>query len=199
MTKRRPIVPVSVAQAAALLVVGMLIGLALDSQAQPAAAQNVQRFSLLAATMQPVESSIEYDTEDGFLRTVLGTAGYGGQVDLPDGAQVVGLRGFGLDTDPNSQFCCGLMRFTLYNDPVGELITDLVCSGESFQGGEVVLDAPVHSGMTSVDNEQYSYAILLVLPEPGDPPLQDLAVLRFVVESTYQVQLPLVPRGQGAP
>jgi hypothetical protein len=164
-----------------------------------AMADGVRHFSLLAATMQPVDSSIGYDTSDGYLRTVQEstrneTTAYCGQVDLPDGATIVGVRAFGLDSDPFFEFTFQLVRYNLDDDPVGSAVTDQVSSGAFFQGGKIELDAPVHPEAATVDNEQYSYGIFLVLPEPYNPPFQDLAVLRFVVDTSYSTHLPLVQR-----
>jgi hypothetical protein len=200
MTQRKRVSARSLVQAAVLLVVGASLGAVLVSQVRPVAAGSVQHFSLLAATMQTLDSTIGHDSEDGLLRTVQESTShtvtaYRGQVDLPDGARVVGVRAFGLDTDPFFEFCYDLCRYNLDSEPVYEAVTDWVCSGESFQDGDIVLNAPVHSGVAVVDSEHYSYAIFLVLPTPYNPPYQDLAVLRFVVDSTYQVGLPLVPLG----
>ena len=125
MAQRKPINLMSLAQAAVLLVVGTSLGMVLISQARPVVAGGVQHFSLLAATMQTMDSTISYDSEDGLLRTVQESTShevtaYRGQVDQPDGARVVGVRGFGLDTDPFFEFCYSLDRYNLYNEPVYE-------------------------------------------------------------------------------
>jgi hypothetical protein len=181
-------------------IVGVLVlALAFVVAARLAMADGVRHFSLLARTMQPVDSSIGYDTSDGYLRTVQGstrneTTAYVGQVDLPDGATIVGVRAFGLDSDPFFEFTFRLMRYNLDDDPVGSAVTGQVPSGAYFQDGKIELDAPVDPDAATVDNDEYSYGIVLLLPAPYSPPSQDLAVLRFVVDTSYNTRLPLVQR-----
>jgi hypothetical protein len=168
--------------------------------ARLAMADSVQHFSLMARTMQPADSSIRYDTnDDGYLRTVqessmIEETVYIGQVDLPDGATVVDVRAFGLDDDPFGEFCFGLVHCNLYDDPVCSAVTQVVCSGESVQTGKTELQAPVHTNMALVDNENYSYNIFVRLPTPYNPPYQDLGILRFRVDTSYNAQLPIVKR-----
>lgn len=183
--------------AAMLLAGAVLLGFVPGVGARVTMADSVRHFSLLARTMPPIDSSIGYNSSDAYLRTVQESTmrdntAYAGQVDLPDGATVVGVRAFGLDSDPFFEYCFGLSRYSLDDDPAWTLISDWVCSGESFQGGKIELDAPVHAALAMVDNEQYSYSIFLVLPTPYNPPYQDLGVLRFVVDTSYGTQLPLV-------
>jgi hypothetical protein len=167
--------------------------------ARLAMADSVRHFSLLARTMQPIDSSIGYDSSDGYLRTVQEsteneTTAYCGQVDLPDWARIVGVRAFGLDSDPFFEFSFELARYNLDDDPLSSAVTDHVSSGAYFQDGKIELDAPVHPDMAIVDNVSYSYGIFLVLPAAYSPPSQDLGVLRFVVDTSYSTHLPLVQR-----
>lgn len=182
------------------IVAGVLaLGLMLVLIARLAMADSVQHFSLMARTMQPVDSSIRYDSYDGYLRTVQESSMnevtvYVGQVDLPDGANVVGVRAFGLDSDPFFGFCFGLVRYNLAENPVYSQVTDIVCSGEYPQPGKIELEAPVRAGAAVVDNVNYGYNIVVRLPTPYAPPNQDLAVLRFLVDTGYSAHLPLVQR-----
>lgn len=170
--------------------------------ARLAMADSVRHFSLMARTMQPADSSIRYNTyDDGYLRTVQESSMneatvYAGQVDLPDGATVVGVRAFGLDNDPFGEFCFGLVHCNLYDDPVCSAVTQEVCSGESRQPGKTELQAPVHTNMATVDNVNYSYNIFVRLPTPYNPPYQDLGILRFRVDTSYSAQLPIVQRNR---
>lgn len=180
---------------AGVLALVLMLGLI----ARFAMADSVRHFSLMARTMQPVDSSIRYDSYDGYLRTVQESSMnevtvYVGQVDLPDGASVVGVRAFGLDSDPFFEFCFGLVRYNLDEDPVNSPVTDMVCSGEYLQPGKIELEAPVHPGAAVVDNVNYGYNIFVRLPTPYNLPFQDLAVLRFLVDTSYSAHLPIVQR-----
>lgn len=195
MKRRKTVNLVLVIQLSALLVAGVLFRIVSSGQALPALANSSHHSSLLASTMQPMDSSIGYyDSQDGFLRSHHSDASYRGEVNLPDGATIINARGFGLDTDPISEFCFKLERYSLYSNPVYEPVTEWVCSGEYSQDGKIVVNAPIYSDEALVDNEQYSYAIVLALPGPYNPPYQDLGVLRFVIDTTYNVQLPIVQR-----
>ena len=199
MNMRKTVILILVVQATILAIVVVLLGFMPGIAAQSAMADSVQHFSLLASTMQPLDSSIRYNNTGAFLKTTQGSTintstVYVGQLDLPDGARIVSVRGFGLDTDPIFEFSFQLYRYNLYGNPVGSPVTDLASSGTSFQGGKIVMSAPVDSDMAVIDNDQYSYGILLTLPVPYSPPYQDLGVLRFVVDTGYSVQLPLVQK-----
>ena len=177
---------------ALVLVSGVVAGLA--------TADSERHFSLMARTMQPADSSIRYDSyDDGYLRTVQESSlnaetVYAGQVDLPDGAAVVGVRAYGLDSDPVGEFCFGLVRCDLYDDPVCSAVTQVVCSGEFAQPGKIELQAPLQANVAGVDNVNYSYNIFVRLPTPYNPPYQDLGILRFRVDTSYSAHVPMVQR-----
>ena len=197
MFTRNIVILILVVQATILAMAVVLLGFVPGTGAHLAMADSAQHFSLLASTMRPLDSSIGYNSTGGLLRTIqastINTSTiYVGQLDLPDGARIVSVRGFGLDTDPFFEFSFRLYRYNLYGSPVGSPVTDPASSGAYFQGGKVVVSAPVYSDMAVIDNDQYSYGILLTLPVPYSPPYQDLGVLRFVVDTNYSVQLPLV-------
>jgi hypothetical protein len=199
MNVRKMITLALVVQVTTLAAAVALLGVVPGVRARLAMADSVRHFSLLAQTMQPVDSSIGYDNTDAFLKTVqesmINTSTvYIGQLDLPDGARIVSVRGFGLDTDPFFEFSFRLYRYNLYSDPVWSSVTDLASSGVSFQGGKVEVNAQVYADMAVIDNDQYSYGISLVLPTAYNPPNQDLGVLRFVVDTSYTAFLPSVRR-----
>lgn len=197
MFTRNIVILILVVQATILAMAVVLLGFVPGIGAQLAMADSVQHFSLLASTMQPLDSSIRYNNTGAFLKTIqestlYTSTVYVGQLDLPAGARIVSVRGFGLDTDPFFEFSFRLYRYNLYSSPVGSPVTGLASSGTYFQGGKIVVSAPVYSDMAVIDNDQYSYGILLTLPVPYAPPYQDLGMLRFVVDTNYSVQLPLV-------
>jgi len=197
MNTRRMAILILVVQATILAMVVVLLGFVPGIGAQLAMADSVQHFSLLASTMQPLDSSIGYNNTGGYLKTIQASTintstVYVGQLDLPNGARIVSVRGLGLDSDPIFEFAFRLYRYNLYGNPVSSPVTGLASSGTNFQGGKIEVSAPVYSDMAVIDNDQYSYGILLTLPVPYSPPYQDLGVLRFVVDTSYSVQLPLV-------
>lgn len=199
MNTRRIVGLVLVAQITLLIAIVGLLGFGPGVRARLALADSVQRYSLLAETMQPIDSTIGYDNTSAFLKTTQASTAnsataYIGQLHLSDGARIVSVRAFGEDTDPLGEFSFQLYRYSLSSTPVWSAVTSLASSGEPFQGGDIELSAQVYRGNAVVDNEQFSYGIYLVLPEAYNPPYQDLGVLRFVVETSYSVQLPVVPR-----
>lgn len=88
----------------------------------------IQYYSLLAETMQPIDSSIGYDNTEAFLTTTgessTGVTCYIGQLDLPHGARIVAVRGYGPDTDSKREFYFRLYRYSLYHEPVWEGVTN---------------------------------------------------------------------------
>lgn len=197
MNMRKIVILILVVQATIFAMAVALLEFVPGIGAQLAMADSVQHFSLLASTMQPLDSSIRYNNTGAFLKTIqestiYTSTVYVGQLDLPNGARIVSVRGFGLDTDPFFEFSFRLYRYNLYGNPVGSPVTGLAASGTYFQSGKIEVSAPVYSNMAVIDNDQYSYGILLTLPVPYNSPYQDLGVLRFVVDTSYSVQLPLV-------
>jgi len=189
-----------VVQVTILIAAAVLLGVVPGVSARLVMADSVRHFSLLAETMQPIDSSIGYDNTDAFLKTIQdstisSSASYIGQLDLPDGARIVSVRCFGLDTDPTDEFYFRLFRYNLYSDPVWSPVTDFAFSGVPFNGGKVEVDAWVDPDMAVIDNEQFSYGIFLVLPRAT---AGELGVLRFVVNTSYTVQLPIVQRNSSS-
>lgn len=185
-----------IVQAIIILLTAATVGLMPGIGSNPAMANG--KFSLLAATMTPLDSKMESKVEDGFLRTTRAsteppyTAAYIGQLDLPHGARITSVRCQGVDTDPMSEFTIQLNRYNLYSTPAGSPVTSLAGSGN--QPNKVEVSAVVNPALAVIDNDQYSYGLLLQLPTAYSAPNQDLRVLRCVVDTTYTLQLPLLQR-----
>jgi hypothetical protein len=196
MNARKLIGVVLVTQIVTLVAAAALLGFIPGVGARAAMADSVQHFSLLAETMQPLDSSIGYDNTMAFLRTTQDStisppASYIGQLNLPNGARIVGVRCFGLDTDPNGEFYFRLYRYNLWDDPVWSAVTDFAYSGVLFSSGKVMIEAAIDANMALVDNVNFSYGLFLVLPKAQSG---DLGVLRCVVDTSYAISLPLVQR-----
>ncbi len=194
MNTRKLIGVVLATQIVTLVAAAALLGFIPGVSARVAAADSVRHFSLLAETMRPIDSSIGYDNTMAFLRTIQDSTispptSYIGQLDLPDGARIVRVKCFGLDSDPNGEFYFRLYRYSLQSDPVWSPVTDFASSGVAFNGGKVVLEATVDPDRAVIDNAEFSYGIFLVLPKARSG---DLGVLRCVVDTTYAISLPLV-------
>jgi len=196
MNARKLIGVVLATQIVTLVVAAALLGFIPGVSTRVAAADSVRHFSLLAETMQPIDSSIGYDNTMAFLKTtqdstVSPPTSYIGQLDLPDGARIVGVRCFGLDSDPNGEFYFRLYRYNLWSDPVWSPVTNFAFSGVAFSSGKVMLEAAVDPDMAMIDNAEFSYGIFLVLPKAQ---LGELGLLRCMVDTTYAVSLPFVER-----
>ena len=153
---------------------------------QSVIAASIQRYSLLAETMQPVDSSISYNNTSAYLTTttdstVNGVSQYIGQLNLSDGATIINVIGFGIDTDPNGEFYFRLYRYNLTGDPVWSPVTGFASSGVPFSNGKIDIPALVDPSMAAVDNAQFSYGLFLVLPAASSG---QLGVLRFLVETS---------------
>lgn len=196
MNVRRLIGVVLVTQIVILVTAAVALGLVPGMKTRVARAGSVRHFSLLAETMQPVDSTIGYDNTDAYLETTQnstgsGTATYIGQLDLPDGARIVGVRCLGLDSDPATQFQFRLYRYNLSDDPVWSAVTDFGASGVASSVGKVVREATIDPGMALIDNADFSYGIFVMLPEAQSG---DLGLLRCVVDTSYTVALPFLQR-----
>jgi hypothetical protein len=158
-------------------------------------ASAVYRFSLLAETMRPIDSTIGYNNYNAFLTTtqessVNPATCYIGQVNLPHGEKILSVRCFGQDSDPNKEFSFGMYRYELYANPVYQAVSSYVGSGIAFSGGKIDFAASIISTMATVDNEKYSYGIYLTLPKAQTG---SLGVLRFVIETTSTQRVAVVP------
>jgi hypothetical protein len=141
-------------------------------------------FSLLAETMQPVDSTIGYDNTEGSLHTtsvstLWGNSTYIGQVDLPDGATIERVLGYGYDGTPAAEYRFAMFRYSVFDLPVWTQMTDWALSGFAWSGGALVTEAQVYPSHAEVNNMSYSYGIFVDLP-----PDANLSVLRFVVETS---------------
>jgi len=105
------------AQVTLLLAATGLLGAVPGLRPRAAGAETVHHVSLLAASMQPIDYTIEHDNTSYFLTTAteswLGTTSYVGQVSLPDGSTVTGVRCYGTDTDPTHEFVVRMYRYHL--------------------------------------------------------------------------------------
>jgi hypothetical protein len=201
MSTRKTVTLVLVVQVTTLITVVVLLGF-VPGVTRLVVADSVRHFSLLAETMQPIDSSIVYDNTMAYLKTVQDSTvsletSYIGQLDLPDGASIVNVQCFGLDTDSSEEFYFRLYRYNLYDDPVWSPVTDFAFSGVAFSAGKVEVNAPVDPANAVVDNAQYSYGIFLALPAATSG---QLGVLRCVVDTTSgAVHLPSVQRNWPSP
>jgi len=144
----------------------------------------LQYFSLLAETMQPVDSTIGFDNTQGSLHTTSasslnGSATYIGQVDLPHGATIERVIGYGYDGSATDEYGFAVFRYSLFDSPVWTQMTDWRYSGIPWSGGNLVSEVQVYPAMAEVDNLTYSYGIFVLLPAD-----LNLSMLRFVVETS---------------
>lgn len=203
MNTRKVIVLAVVTQAITLIVTVALMGFVPGVRAQQAAATGVHHFSLLAETMQPVDSTIGYDNYYAYLTTtqnstVWGTGSYIGQLDLPDGAQITAVRCYGQDTDPSHEFQFQVWRYRLWDEPnVFSEVTEYKTSGVAWAGGKVMLTAAVVAGRETVDNAEYSYGLYVLMPAPSAG--TQLGLLRCVVDANYAAYLPAVQKNATQP
>jgi hypothetical protein len=196
MNRRMLIGLVLVTQIVTLVAAAALLGVIPGVSAQLAMADAVRHYSLLAETMQPLDSTIGYDNASAFLKTtqdskIYTSTAYIGQLDLPDGARIVRVVCFGLDTDPNQEFTFRVYRYSLRSDPVWSAVTDYAYSGVSFDGGRVTAEATVDPDRAVIDNAEFSYGLYLLLPTAQTG---DLGVLRCLVDTAHAVSLPRVQR-----
>ena len=75
------------------------------------------------------------------------------------------MRSLGIDTDPAGEYQIQLFRYSLWNEPVYEAVTNVTLSGHAFDGGKVKHEATVVRSVALVDNANYGYGIYLILPE----------------------------------
>jgi hypothetical protein len=144
----------------------------------------LQYFSLLAETMQPVDSTIEFNNTQGSLQTTQDTALFGattyiGQVDLPHGATIERVIAYGNDGSVTDEYGFAVFRYSLFDSPVWTQMTDWRFSGIPWSGGNLVSEEQVYPAMAQVDNLTYSYGIFAQLPAD-----MSLSILRFVVETS---------------
>ena len=197
MNRRRVIGIVLATHVVTLAVAAAVLGFIPGVSARVALADSERHFSLLAETMSPLDSSVGYDNTSAFLTTtadstVVFPTTYVGQLDLPDGATIVSAVCWGLDTDPTDEFSFRIFRYSLWTSPVWEAVTEYAYSGVPFSGGTVELDAEVDPANAVVDNSEFSYGLILKLPKAQVG--TSLGVLRCVVNSTYNLKLPLIQK-----
>ena len=197
MNRRRVIGIVLVTHVVTLAAAAAVLGFIPGVRARVALAESERHFSLLAETMSPLDSSVGYDNTSAFLTTtadstVVFPTTYVGHLDLPDGATVVSAVCSGLDTDPSNQFSFRIFRYNLWTSPVWEAVTEYGYSGVPFSGGNVEVDAEVDPANAVVDNGEFSYGLILKLPKAQVG--TSLGVLRCVVNSSYNLKIPLIQK-----
>ncbi len=152
-------------------------------------------FSILAETMRPLDSTIEFDCDDGNLKTTTNStlhpssAQYIAQVNLPHGSTIDSVSCYGYDND-NNDFSFMLYRYRFNGEgkdvfePVSQEGISSVAAPATYVdltvGPVFPLDPP---GIAVVNNEDFSYGLYLNLPKPDS---NDLYVVRCVVRATME-------------
>jgi hypothetical protein len=147
-------------------------------------------FSILAETMNPVDSTIEYDCDEGYLETTsdstLHATQYIGQINLTHGAVFDTVSAYGYDTDSEDfTFQVFRYRFNGEGNNVFEQVSKIGDSSVIDPGGYVDITVgsvfPVDPpGLTTVNNQNYSYGLYLTLPAAAS---DELYVVRFVIRA----------------
>lgn len=185
-----------ITQLISLLIISTLFMLIPDRNSRVALAGSIQHYSLLAETMHPIDSSIEYNNYSAFLTTTKNSSvnlstDYIGQLDLPHGTRIAAARCFGKDSDPSGEFFISLYRYNLWHDPVYSQVSSIDGSGYLFDAGKIMVETTIDADMNVVDNDQFSYGIYLDLPKASSG---ELGLLRCVVDTTYNIALPVIQR-----
>jgi hypothetical protein len=179
-----------------LLVAVMVIILGLG--VRRAGAASPSHYSILAETMQPLDSSIGYNNVSAYLVTTANSSvavqtAYVGQVHLPDGAIISAVRVYGIDSDTSQNFLACMYRYNqdaaLVYDPVTS------CFSTTSSPGKTSLNLPLAStDARTIDNLTYSYSVFIVLPKASvlNVNIPTLGVLRIVIDWSYPSFLPLI-------
>lgn len=150
------------------------------------------RFSILAETMSPIDSTIGFDSFDANLETtsdstIHGTAAYVAQINLPDGAMIEDATCYGFDTAPEA-FGLAVYRYRFNGDLEAPFtaVTPFGLSSGMPGAADItvqVIDPPPPDkpGLAVVNNEDFSYGLFLQLPLATSGKLY---VVRCVVRST---------------
>jgi hypothetical protein len=163
-------------------------------------AASAQHLSILAESIQPLDSTIQFNNSPSayLVTTTNSTANpntsYVAQVNLPDGAVISGINVYGLDSDSLS-FGAALYRYNQDLTPVYQAVTAFTTSVGS--AGKVVVHlTPLSNALATVDNLTYSYGIYIDLPKANvlSVSLPNLAILRIVVDWGYPTYLPVLSR-----
>lgn len=146
-------------------------------------------FSILAETMNPVDSSIEFDSDNGYLKTTSGSIGqYIAQINLPHDSKIISAKFYGYDTDTNNiSFAVYRYRFNGEGIDVFEQVTETKDTSLSAPGYSELTSLPIPvPAFNTVNNKDYSYGLYLNLPVADS---EDLYAIRFLVEA----ELPASP------
>ena len=157
-------------------------------------------YSIPARAIQPVDSTVGFNSFSGYLITTSeSTESFGmdtfiASVNLPDGATISAVHVYGIDSDPDANFSARMYRYQA-TDPVATPVTDRASSSGSI--GNTVIDLPIPDGAAAmIDNETYSYTVNIYQPEQTTGSLAEpaLAILRIVIDWSYSVYLPAVSK-----
>jgi len=181
-----------------LFTVALVIGLSL--YAQRVAAAGASHYSILAETIQPLDSTIGFNNTSAYLVTTAGStvnAGtqYVAQVNLPDGAVISDVRVYGIDSDTVKNIGAGMYRYNQDNTPVYSSVTNFVPS--SGNPGKTVLNLPMTSvAAATIDNLTYSYSVFIDLPRATElnTTTPNLGILRIIIDWSYPTYVPLISR-----
>ncbi len=184
-----------------LLPVFLLIAAtALTFSFQNVRSAGIQHFSILAESMHPIDSTIQFNNTSAYLVTTSnstyspGEATYIGQVNLPDGAVISGVHIYGIDRDNSVNFGAGLYRYNQDSAPVFAAVTTF--QNTTAAPNKVVMNqVPISSGLATIDNQNYSYGLFINLPRSTAAPNisnPDLAILRIVIDWSYDTYLPVI-------
>jgi hypothetical protein len=155
-------------------------------------ASDYRYFSILAETMRPIDSTIGFDCELGYLKTTSdstlnASSQYIAQVNLPHGSTVDTVSCYGYDND-NNDFSFTLFRYR-FNGIGNDVFQQVSQEGDSsVSSGYIDLTVgpifPLNPpGIAVINNEDYSYGLFLNLPKAQ---FNDLYVVRCLVRATIE-------------
>lgn len=180
-----------------LLAVGIVFGL----NAQTARAASAQHLAILAESVQPLDSTIQFNNKSAYLVTsqnssLSGGAQYIAQVHLPDGAVISGVHLYGIDSDSSQDVGAALYRYNLQDSPVWGAKPVAVYATTTGSAGKFSLALVVNTDVATVDNVNYSYGVYISLPKATvySADLPTLALLRIVIDWGYVAYLPAALR-----
>ena len=171
---------------------GVVICLGLGGKAEAAGSAY---FSFLSETMRPIDSTIQYNCNDGYLKTTQDSTmnvntQYIANLHLSHGETIISVKGYGIDSSPLA-FYFRLYRYNISDNPVWTAVTGFAYSNDgSFVGNKTTVTATVNPTYATVDNLNYSYGLFLVLPADSQ---NELKVLRFVIETTATQRTVVIP------
>ena len=161
-----------------------------------ALATEYRYFSIAAGAFNPASNDTAYFYNAGTLSTYQPTSFgyYFAPVNLPDGAEIIDVTGYGVDDDTNQDqdFIFLLCRYRyngadMQTNPVCELITSDAHSNDTDGSSGIVSAAdpnPTPPGLNFINNQEYSYGLELYLPAASTG--KTIMVIRFVVRAKIE-------------